>query len=102
MAKAELPKGIMSISGTLGGLMYKTYHKANGKTETRVYRNPYYRRPGDKQPWRRTPVTANERAARERFALMAKEVTARISAGDRRPKKEIWKEVKEHYAARED
>ena len=99
MAKAELPKGIMSISGTLGGLLYKTYHKANGETETRVYRNPYYRHPGAKQSWRKTPVTAKERAARERFALMAKEVTAKINAGDRRTKKEIWKEVKEQYAA---
>lgn len=99
MAKAELPKGIMSISGTLGGLLYKTYHKANGETETRVYRNPYYRRAGEKQSWRKTPVTAKERAARERFALMAKEVTAKINAGDRRTKKEIWKEVKEHYAS---
>lgn len=79
--------------------MYKTYHKANGQTETRVYRNPYYRRAGEKQSWRKTPVTAKERASRERFAQMAKEVTARINAGDKRPKKEIWKEVKEQYAA---
>ena len=79
--------------------MYKTYHKSNGQTETRVYRNPYYRHPGAKQSWRKTPVTAKERAARERFALMAKEVTAKINAGDRRTKKEIWKEVKEQYAS---
>lgn len=96
MAKVILPEGIESISGTVGGLVFKTYKRRDGKTETRVYSNPFA------DGWkRRSKLSKKELAARKNFSLMAKEVLARIAAGDKRPRKEIWKEVKEEYAARE-
>jgi hypothetical protein len=94
MAKCELPKGILSISGKLGGMIFKTYTRPDGTTETRAYRNPY-RAPGYQ---RSTPVTENEVRSRSRFSLMSREVTRRINAGDRRPRKAIWEEVKADFA----
>ena len=101
MAKTELPAEIQSISGAVGCLLYKTYHKVDGTTVTRVYRNPYYKRPGEKTSGRSTALTAKERAVRVQFAHMARAVSARINAGDKRTRKEIWKEVKEEYETRE-
>ena len=97
MAKTELRAEIKSISGAVGALLYKTFHKADGTTVTRVYKNPYYRRPGERNPLRSTAVTDKERAVRDRFAAMARAVNARLRAGDKRPRKEIWKEVKAEY-----
>lgn len=64
--KVSLPRGIASISGTLSRscngnkLVAKTFKKANGSTETRVYIMPPQQRS--------TPVTPREQANRARFA----------------------------------
>lgn len=89
MAKTILPKGIASVSGKMGALMYKTYTRPDGTKETRVYSNPY--RHGYQ---RSTPVTEKEQASRQRFAAMQRAVSLRMRNGDRRTKKEIWDEVK--------
>lgn len=88
MAKCELPKGILSLSGTLGNIVFKTYRRPNGTTETRAYRKPANQRT--------TPVTDKECAARTRFSRMAQEVARRIREGDQRPKNLIWAEVKKN------
>ena len=96
MAKAILPDTIASISGSIGKLMFKTYKRANGATETRVYPNPYYNPNAPGQPRkRRTPVSANERCQRQLFAQLAKQVAQRIKDGDKRPKALIWQELKQ-------
>ena len=43
---------------------------------------------------RATPLTDAEIASRQRFALICREVTRRIKAGDHRLKSVIWAEVK--------
>ena len=90
MAKAILPKGILSISGKLGGMIFKTYTRPDGTTETRAYPNPY-RRHGYR---RSTPVTAKEKRQRAIFAEVSREVTRRLRSGDTRPRNIIWAEVK--------
>ena len=75
---------IRTISGRVGNTVYKTYR--NG--QVRAYLMP----PGGYQ--RSTPVTKAEMKARLQFAIMASEVARRRKAGDTRPKKVIWEEVK--------
>ena len=50
---------------------------------------------------RKTPVTNKEKAQRVSFAVISRAVAARVKAGDKRTRKEIWKEVKEEYETRE-
>ena len=92
--KVELPRGIASISGTVGRsgnnkIIAKTYHKANGTTETRMYLMPPQQRS--------TPVSTQELQARLRFKQMAQEVARRIQNGDKRLRKDIWAEVKAQF-----
>jgi len=101
MAKVDLPSQIKSLSGALGSVIFRTFTKRDGTTETRMYRNPYYKVNGRGGYHRATKPTKKEQASRQRFAQMSRAVTARINAGDKRTRKEIWKEVKEEYAARE-
>ena len=95
MANCKLPGEILSISGAVGPLMYKTFHKPDGSTVTRVYPNPYFR---DKRfgprTQRTTAVSEREKLQRQRFARIAKQVAIRIANGDTRPKSEIWAELK--------
>ena len=87
MAQTTLLPGVESISGKVGNYLFKTYTR-NGKKEVRVYLCPEgsYRR--------QSKLSAGERAARMQFAEQAREVSRRMKDGDRRTKKEIWKEVK--------
>jgi len=101
MAKVELPGEIKSLSGALGGVIFRTYKKPDGTTETRMYKNPYHTVNGRSASHRATVLTPQERAVRAQFAQMSRAVSARQRAGDKRPKSEIWKEVKAEYAARE-
>ena len=89
--KVELPRGIASISGTIGRsgdrkLIAKTFHKPDGTTETRMYLMP--------QQNRSKPLSEREIQARMRFKRIAQEVAKRMQNGDRRLKKDIWAEVK--------
>lgn len=99
MAKVELPREIQSLSGALGSVIFRTYTKRDGTTETRMYKNPYYKPNGRSVSQRATKVGEKEIASRQQFAQMSRAVSARINAGDKRPKSEIWKEVKAEYAA---
>ena len=77
----------------MGNLVFKTYHRPDGTTVTRAYPKPRYER--------RTPVSANERAARSNFSRMAQEVAQRIRNGDHRPTSLIWAEVKNQFLTAE-
>jgi len=56
MSKVILPPGILSISGKLGDMIFRTYTRPDGTTETRAYHNPYRR-----QGYRRSkPVTGKD------------------------------------------
>lgn len=85
-------------------MVFRTLRK-NGKNEIRAYFLPAKR---DKKGRvtgygyeRKTPVTNKEKAQRVSFAVISRAVAARVKAGDKRTRKEIWKEVKEEYETRE-
>ena len=71
--KCTLNPQIKSISGKCGGLLYKTYTRANGKNETRVYILP--RKENGKYGYeRKTPLSDKELAIRNRFTQAAEYV----------------------------
>lgn len=68
--KAILNSNIKSISGKCGGLLFKTYKRRDGSTETRVYTLPK-KRNGEYGYTRKAATTEKERASRARFAAIA-------------------------------
>ena len=66
--KVELAAGIESVSGKCGNMIFKTYKRPNGKTETRAYFNPYRRSRWGKVNPRKTPLSEAEIKARSLFA----------------------------------
>ena len=70
MAKCILRDGIKSISGRIGGIEFRTFKRANGKTETRAYPLPR-KQNGSYGYERKTPLSDNEITARSRFAKAA-------------------------------
>ena len=64
--KCTLNSNIKSISGKVGSLLFKTYTKPDGTTETRAYGLP--RKANGKFGYeRKAAVTAGELAARQKF-----------------------------------
>lgn len=97
MANCKFPAGIEHVSGTLSK---KTIRTADGTITQRVFacmRNGkqriYFREYGP----RTTSLSEKEKQARSSFAHMAREVSRRMAAGDKRPKKVIWAEVKADF-----
>ena len=86
MAKVTLRPEILGISGKVGNMIFRT--TKDGRTFVSSAR---------RQP-RHTPVTANELKTRGRFSFMCQEVARRIANGDKRPRKEIWADVKRAFA----
>ena len=90
--KCKLIPGIRSISGTFkrnadgSRLEFRTFQRPDGSTETRMY--------VCSKKERATPPSDKELAQRARFSEMSAEVHRRIKAGDDRPRKIIWAEVK--------
>ena len=68
--KCILNPEIENISGKIGGLLYRTYKRPNGKTETRAYLLPR-KQNGSYGYERKTPLSDNEITARNRFAQAA-------------------------------
>ena len=66
--KCKLNPNFQAISGKSGKLMFKTYTKRDGTTETRVYSLPR-RKDGSYGYERRTPVSKAEQANRSIFAI---------------------------------
>lgn len=68
--KCTLNPEIENISGKCGGLLYKTFTRANGKKETRVYILP--RKENGKYGYtRKAAYSENEIASKARFAQIA-------------------------------
>ena len=88
MAKVNIMAGIQSISGKMGNMVFRTFKRANGKTETRAYR--YTKRE------RRTKISKAEQGARNLFSQRQAYVQNLRQSGDNRSLKELWKEAKEH------
>ena len=66
--KCDLAPGIGKLSGKSGGILYKTYHKPDGSTETRAYILPR-KQNGQYGYTRRTAVTKDEKQRRMNFSL---------------------------------
>ena len=66
--KCTLNPNIQAISGKSGKLMFKTFTKRDGSTETRVYTLPR-RKDGSYGYERRTPVSKAESDNRSTFAI---------------------------------
>ena len=66
--KCTLNPNIQAISGKSGKLMFKTFTKSDGSTETRVYSLPR-RKDGSYGYVRRTPVSKAEINNRSTFAI---------------------------------
>ena len=79
MAKVTLPMGIISISGKVGNVCFRTM-KSTGK----VYM-------GSLPRTRKTQPSAFEIEARERFARKARIVKIMRLAGSKMTAKELWK-----------
>ena len=90
--KVELAAGIESVSGKCGNMIFKTYKRPNGKTETRAYFNPYCR--WDKVNVRKTPPSDAEIKARSLFARRIAYVQELLASGRYHDKKEAWKIAK--------
>ena len=97
--KVELAAGIESVSGKCGNMIFKTFKRPNGKTETRAYFNPYHRTRWEKVSARKSKPTKSELKARSSFGAIASEVARRLREGDTRPRSIIWKEVASTFAA---
>ena len=90
--KVELAAGIESISGKCGNMIFKTYKRPNGKTETRAYFNPHCR--WDKVNVRKTPPSDAEIKARSLFARRQAYVQELLASGRYHDKREAWKIAK--------
>ena len=75
---------ICSLSGRVGDTLFKTYR--NGQVRAYLIRPDQFRRT--------TPPSPAELQHRELFAMISSEVARRRKAGDTRPKKIIWAEVR--------
>ena len=65
--KCELDPNIKSMSGKVGNMLFKTFKRPDGKTETRAYLMP--RRENGKFGYeRKTRVSEKEKAQRNRFS----------------------------------
>ena len=92
--KVELAAGIDSISGKCGNMIFKTYKRPNGKTETRAYFNPYRRSSWEKVNPRKTPPSDAEIKARSLFARRQAYVQELLASGRYHDKREAWKIAK--------
>ena len=92
--KIELAAGIDSISGKCGNMIFKTYKRPNGKTETRAYFNPYRRSSWEKVNPRKTPPSDAEIKARSLFTRRQAYVQELLASGRYHDKREAWKIAK--------
>ena len=94
MASCEFPVGIARVSGTLAKTTIRTSSGTITRRVVACMRNGkqkiYFR---EDKP-RSTQVTQKELKIRSSFAIIASEVSRRMAAGDKRPRKVIWAEVK--------
>ena len=71
--KVTLDPSIKAISGKSGGMLFKTFKKRDGSSETRMYLMPM-KRDGEYGYTRRTKVSKKEQASRTRFATISEAI----------------------------
>ena len=76
--KCTLNPNIGNISGKSGNVLFKTFHRADGKTETRAYLLPRDRETGKYGYKRKAAVTKGEMESRGRFKRVS-EIYASLS-----------------------
>ena len=76
--KCTLNASFKSISGKCGNVLYKTFRRADGKTETRAYFLPLNRETGKYGYKRKAAVTQKEIETRARFKRVS-EILASLS-----------------------
>ena len=87
MAKVTPMAGIQSISGKAGNFVFRTFHRRDGKPETRMY--PYKKRE------RKIKPSKAEQGARSLFTRRQALVQHLFASGQCRSKAEAWKIAKE-------
>jgi hypothetical protein len=92
MSKCSLNANIQNISGRVGSVLYKTYTKADGSKETRMYGLPM-KKNGEYGFERKTPPTKKELANRARFMLAHQKLTNLSQEGKEMLAKQ-WKKDK--------
>jgi hypothetical protein len=90
--KVLLNPSIKSVSGKSGGMLFKTYTKRDGSTETRMYLLPK-KGIGKYGYTRKAKVTEKEQASRSRFALIAERIK-NLSDEERMNYHEQWRAAK--------
>ena len=94
MAKVNLMAGIQNISGKVGNVVFRTFQRRDGKSETRVY--------SSKRRERTTKIRKTELAARSLFTRRQALVQELLSSGQCRSKAEAWKIAKEQIPSESD
>ena len=103
--KCTLEDGIESMSGKCGGMLFKTYTRADGTKQTRAYFMPkkgYDKRTG-KYIYgysRKSKPTEKETVARERFAK-ASEVFKNMTQDEKMRYDKEWKAAKFKFNGKE-
>ena len=91
--KCTLNPKFGSISGKSGNVLFKTFHRADGKTETRAYLLPKNRETGKYGYARKAAVTEGEIESRERFKRVS-EIVASLSDEEKQQYSREWKIAK--------
>lgn len=93
MVKVILAAGIESASGKTGNVQFRTYKRANGETETRMYLLPR-RKNGAFGYERKTPVSKHEMKCRSLFSKRLAFVTNFLKDNPGMTKKQAWEVAK--------
>ena len=89
--KCVLDPNIKSMSGKVGNMLFKTYKRPDGKTETRAYLMP--RRSNGKFGYeRKTRVSEKEKAIRNRFSDVSHKLSS-MSEEDKKRYAQEWKKA---------
>ena len=97
MANCLFPAGIANVTGTLSKRVIRTSEGTITRRVVAQVRNGKQKIYIREDKPRCTRVTPAETKARYSFAIIAKEVSRRIEAGDKRSRKLIWAEVKAEF-----
>lgn len=91
--KCTLNPNIGAISGRSGNVLFKTFHRADGKTETRAYLLPRDRETGKYGYARKAAVTKGEMESRGRFKRVS-EIYASLSDETRQRYCREWEKAR--------
>jgi len=91
--KCTLNSSFKSLSGKCGNVLYKTYHRADGKTETRAYFLPLNRETGKYGYKRKAAPSQKEIETRARFKRIS-EILASLSDETKQQYNREWMKAK--------